>query len=153
MTFRSIHHPEGAPAALVYGRALARPLLFCATPVMLGALAAALQGGPVLRFLWIGLPAALLAATAWTHFRLGRTLAEIHVREDAAALRTVAACLWSDAPPAWQPVHDLRVTDSLIQTSIGHQAYELPRAEWPNHEVLLQALKQARSHTRRIPAT
>lgn len=119
---------------------------------MLGALAAVLQGRAALEFLWIGLPAALLIATLWTHFHLRRTLAEIRVREGAAALRTVAECLWSSSPPAWQPVHDLRTTGTVIQTSIGHQAYELPHAEWPDHEALLSALKQVRHSARRVPA-
>ena len=158
-TFKSVHHPDGTPAALVYGRALARPLLACALPVMIGALAVALQGRDALAFVVAGLPAALLVATAWTHFHLRRTPAEIRVRiaphkgPDEAAVRSVADCLGRLAAPNWRPVLDLRLTKTAIQTSIGRTTYELSHAAWPDHDALLDALQQARDHARRVPVS
>lgn len=149
-TFRSMHHPGAAPAALVYGRALALPLSACVIPLMLIVLAVVLQERPALGLLVYGLPAALLVATAWTHFHLRRTPAAIRVEHPApagrlgrAAVLTVADCLQGRVPPA-RLVVDLRRTRASTQVSVGLDTYDLPDAEWPEHDALLAALRAAR---------
>ncbi len=151
-TFQSNHHPGATPAALVYGRALGVPLSACVIPLMLIALAAVLQEqpAPALGLLVYGLPAALLVATAWTHFHLRRTPAAIRVEHPAptdrlgrAVVLSVADCLQDRLLPA-RLVVDLRRTRTTTQVSIGLDTYELPDAEWPEHDALLGALRAAR---------
>lgn len=141
--FTSTRHPQGAPAALVYGRAIAVPLGACMLPVMLGALAAALQSVSLTPFLLWGAPAALLVASLWTRFHLMRTPAEILVRPDAAAVRSIYDCAHRRGT-VWKRVFDLRTTRRSLEVAIGRDAYELAHAEWPEHEALLEALREAR---------
>ena len=141
--FVSAQHPQGAPAALVYGRALASPLAACVVPIMLLTLAAALQGRFLTLYLYGGLPAALLLAVAWTRLRLARTPAEVRVRSDAAALRTVYDCA-RGRPPRWKRVFDLRQAPASVEVAIGRDTYELRHTDWPEHEALLAALRRAR---------
>ena len=141
--FRSVDHPGTAPPAVVYGRALVRPIGVCMLPVMIGALVAVLQGFPVLSYLLIGFPGAIAVAMLWTHYRMRTTLAEIRVRPDAAALRTVWECARRE-PPAWRRVLDLRTTRSTIEATIGRGTYVLRTARWPEHDALLEALRHAR---------
>lgn len=155
--FRSAAHPQGASAALVYARALVAPLAACTLPVMLGALAAALQGLSVMPFLTAGFPAALLAAWLWARFQLYRTLAEVHVRPcantyAAAAVRTVPECLGAAPRPlVWQRVHDLRAGRAALGLALGRESYTLRQAEWPDFDALREALRQARHHDHVTP--
>ncbi len=158
LRFHSTAHPEGAPAALVYARALVAPLAACALPVMLGALAAALQGLSVLPFLTAGFPAALVAAWLWTRFQLRRTLAEVHIRPEpegrtygAAAVRTVPECLGAAAPLTWRRVHDLRASRGALEVALGRESYTLPHAAWPAFDALREALRQARRYDHAAP--
>ncbi len=141
--FRSVEHPGSAPPALVYGRALVTPIGVCLLPVMIGALVAALQGYPALSYLLVGFPGAIAVAMLWTHYRLRTTLAEIRVRPDAAALRTVWECA-REEPLRWMRVLDLRTNRSAIEATVGRGTYALRTARWPEHEALLEALRQAR---------
>jgi hypothetical protein len=68
--FRSKTHPGSAASGLVFSRLLAPPLAACMIPVMIGALAAALEGYSLWKFLYIGFPGALLVALLWARFRL-----------------------------------------------------------------------------------
>jgi hypothetical protein len=141
--FRSVDHPGTTPPAFVYGRALVRPIGVCMLPVMIGALVAALQGYPALSYLLVGFPGAIAVATLWTHYRLRTTLAEVRVRPDAAALRTIRECA-RDEPPVWQRVLDLRTTRSTLEATIGRGTYTIRTARWPEHDALLEALRHAR---------
>lgn len=141
--FASTQHPQGAGAALVYGRALVLPLAACVVPVMLLTLAAALQGRFLAPYLYGGWPAAFLLAVVWTRLRLARTPAEVRVRSDAAALRTVLDCALG-RPPRWQRVFDLRQAPASVEMALGRDAYELRHEDWPEHEALLTALRRAR---------
>lgn len=142
--FRSAHHPGDAPSALIYGRALVRPLGACMLPVMIGATTAVLEQLAVLPYLTWGAPAALLAAMAWTRFRLGTTVAEIHIRTGQAAVRSVHDCLWTRAALIWNPIHDIRKDADVLHVTIGWETYTLPYEEWPDHQALLDALQSAR---------
>ncbi len=141
--FRSLMHPGTASPALVYGRALVTPIGTCLLPVMIGALVAALQGFPALSYLLFGFPGAISVAAVWTHYRLRTVIAEIQVSPDMAALRTVWECA-REEPPSWRRVLDLRLTRTTTEATIGRGAYVLRKARWPEHEKLLEALRQAR---------
>lgn len=141
--FISEDHPQGLPTTLVVGRALAAPLGTCAVPVMLVTLAAALQERELMPFLLWGMPAALLVASLWTRFHLMRTPAEVLVRTDAAAVRSIYDCAQRRGAQ-WKRVFDLRTTRHSLEVAIGRDAYELAHKQWPEHEALLAALKEAR---------
>ena len=64
MTFRSVHHPGSASRALVAARAQSGPVAFALLCVMVVALAAALQGYPVLKPLLFIVPGVYTAAAA-----------------------------------------------------------------------------------------
>lgn len=145
--FRSTHHPGGAPSALIYGHALVRPLGACMIPVMIGITTAVLEQLSILPYLTWGVPAAMLTAIGWTRFRLGTTVAEVHVRTGQAAVRSVHDCLWSHAPLIWDPIHDLRKGSDALYLTVGWETYALPYAEWPDHQALLDELQSARHAT------
>lgn len=149
--FKSRAHPEGSSAPLVFGAAVVRPLALGMLPLMVVTLVAVLEGDPVVPYLVWGFPAVLLLATLWTGFRLRRTVAEVHVAAESAALRTVWECLQEKTPPQeppqdWKPVVDLRKGRSSFSLALGDTVYELDDADWPELPALLRALQRAR-HT------
>jgi hypothetical protein len=143
--FRSRHHPGSNDRAWVVASTLVQPIAICMLPVMVGALIAVLEGFAVLPFLTVGFPLALALAMAWTLFQLFGTIAEVHVRSGAAAVRTVSQVLRAPtASPDWQPIYELRTGASTLVLALGDATYELPRRHWPNADVLLEALRAAR---------
>ncbi len=143
--FKSIHHPGDTPAALVYGQALVAPLGFFTLPVMIAATAAALQHRPLLPFLAWGLPAALLAATVWTRFRLGATAAEVRVRNHQASVRSVHDCLGAAPDDHWQWIHEIRSGSDALIVTMGFETHRFHYDAWPEHRALLDALRSARA--------
>ena len=141
--FYSTAHPAGTPASLVWARALVRPLAAALVPVMLVTLAAALEGASLLPFLLGGFPVATVAAMLWTRYHLAQTVAEIHVREREAAVRTVAEVL-GHGRLAWRPVLDLRKTKTTFVVALGRTQHEFDDADWPDVRHLLDALQRAR---------
>jgi hypothetical protein len=115
-------------------------------PVMIGATVEALRGGVLLPYLLWGSPAAVLVALAWTRFRLGTIPAEICVRSDQAALRSVNDCL-RGYPPDWGRVLDLRENSEGLSVAIGWNTYMLRPGAWPNYHALRDALEHARHPT------
>ena len=149
--FQSAHHPGDAPASLVYARWLPRPVAACVLPVMIAALALALQGDPVLNLMIWGLPAGLGLATAWARFQLGKTLAEVHVRGEQAAVRSVQECLGQPAPLAWDRIYEIRKTAGELVVTFGWDTHHLPYADWPDHHALTEALRAARHEATSAP--
>ncbi|GIV61146.1 MAG: hypothetical protein KatS3mg044_0012 [Rhodothermaceae bacterium] len=141
--FRSTEHPGGASPALVYGRALVRPIGACMLPVMIGALLAVLEGAAALPWLVAGFPAALVTAMLWTHLRLRTTPAEVQVVPGGAALRSVWECA-RDLPARTARILDLRTTPDALLVTLDYTSYALPYRAWPDHEALLSALQEAR---------
>ena len=143
--FRSVHHPDDKPRPLVYGRALAAPLLFCFLPVMIAATAAALQQQPIAPFLTWGAPSAFGAAIIWTRYQLSATPAEVHVRDHEAAVRSVHDCLGTSQSLHWEWIHEIRVGPGALIVTMGFETYRFPRGIWPNNRSLRQALEAAQS--------
>lgn len=124
---------------------IVHPLAVCMLPVMIGALIAVLEGYPVLPFLTVGFPLAMILAMTWTVFQVFGTIAEVHVRPGAAAVRTVSEVLRSPSPSLmWKPIYELRKASSMIVVALGDATYELPRRQWPETDTLLDALRAAR---------
>ncbi|GMQ83104.1 MAG: hypothetical protein BMS9Abin05_2583 [Rhodothermia bacterium] len=109
-------------------------------PVMIGALISMLERRPVLPYLYVGFPLALGVAAIWTTINSGRKLAEIHLRPDAIAVRTL---LGSASPPdelSWYRLLDVRASDSEIKITVGYDIFNLEREYWPEFESLKSEL-------------
>jgi hypothetical protein len=142
-TFESIHHPGSRSWTRVVGGALVRPIAATVLPVMIVVTTRALQLGVIWPYVAWGFPAALLVASAWTRFKLGRQIAEIRLQPGQAAVRSVHDVLVG-ARPDWQALHDVRVTARSLTVSVGWAAFELAGSEWPRFEALQNALEAAR---------
>jgi hypothetical protein len=146
--FRSKTHPGSAASGLVFSRLLAPPLAACMIPVMIGALAAALEGYSLWKFLYIGFPGALLVALLWARFRLQATPVEIFVDHDRAAVRTAWDLIRRPGVLDWFPVLDVRRDEAVLTMTLGLDVYELTYDDWPDGELLVEALRQARRLSR-----
>jgi hypothetical protein len=142
-TFTSTAHPGDASWQRVAGRAFVRPFTVCILPIMIGALLTVLQGYPALLYLLIGFPVAILVAASWTLFRMQATVAEIHVRPGAAAVRSIWDCAHNRALQ-WMPIFELRTEKQNLTVALGDTTYELDGASWPDAQALLATLQQAR---------
>lgn len=140
LTFRSKAHPHSMPRAVVYGRALVRPIAACMLPVMILTLVGVLEGVQILPGLLWASGAALLIASAWTSFRLQRQVAVIRISSEFASAQTVSDVL-NDVPPRWQQVLDVRDYGTWAHVTIGLTPFELDRAEWDQYYELISALK------------
>ncbi len=107
---------------------------------MVAALFAALRGSTPLYYLVAGVPVAFLVASAWARFQLSTTVAEIYVRHDQAATKTIWECVRGRKSPVWHPVLDLRTTGDAVSVTIGDAQYTLPDKQWENPRGLLNAL-------------
>lgn len=148
--FTSKYHPGSASRPLVFGRWLVRPLAMILLPVMIITLVVALQGYPILGFLYYGFPLGVGLAWIWTWYVLQTTLATIIVDEEAIAVKSV----WQQAEypptsPAWERLFDLRQDRESITMSLGLQSYDLSLQNWQDADVLLKALIRVRHATRR----
>lgn len=145
--FTSTYHPGSASRSLVFGRWFVRPLAMTLLPLMIATLIAALQGYPILGFLYYGFPSAMLLAWLWTWHVVRTTLATIYVRQDAVATQTV----WQAAAhlaPDWEQLFDVRRAKHDVTLTIGLRSYDLNLREWSNAETLMQALIDIRHATR-----
>ncbi len=140
LTFTSEAHPRSLPWAVVYGRALVRPIASCMLPVMILTLVAVLEGARILPGLLWASGAALLVASMWTSFRLQREVAEISVRSDVACIRTVWEVL-NEPRAEWHQVLDVRDYGTWAHVTVGYASYELDRGRWNQYTELVVALK------------
>lgn len=124
-------------------RALGRPIAVCMLPVMIVTVVAVLQGYPVIPYVWFGSGVALLLASLWTTFRLQRDLAEIHVHQAFAAVRSVWDVSQQTRELRWYRVLDLRDYRTWSLATIGLTSYEINWDEWPEYEQLKEALREA----------
>jgi hypothetical protein len=141
-TFRSVAHPDGRPARVVYAQWIVAPLGACTLPIMIGATASALEGNPVWGYLVWGFPVALIAASIWTHFSLATTPAELHLRAGQCAVQSVYDVLY-DRPLRWSTLYDVRVSTDLLEISVGWTTRVCRRTEWPEFSRLREASRQA----------
>lgn len=146
--FRSRWHPGPTSFEWAFTQALASPMAACSLPIMIAALLAALQGYPILPFLTIGFPLAIVTALLWTAFRLALLPAELHVRRYTVAYRTVWDTLRHDTPRRWQRVLDLRLMQGRLTVALDDETLELRRSDWPSFDALLGRLQHARDMTR-----
>lgn len=153
IAFQSRAFPEAANWGVVYARALVRPVAACLLPVVLTTLVVALQGYPVQPFVWWMSGAALALASAWTTFRLQRTVAEIRIDGPLAWVRTIADCVRDPRGrhSEWEPVHDMRDYGRWCFVTVGLSSYTIEQDDWPFYEVLRDALRDAYVRQRYLP--
>lgn len=117
---------------------------------MIVGLVAALEGLPLVPYLFYGFGAAILVAFVWTSIHLRTVVGEIHVSDTAVWLRSVQACTqWVDEED-WQPLYDLRKTKTTVILGIGSRMVELADADWPQTDALLEALQRPLHHQRQV---
>lgn len=141
--FHSVHHPGAAPPPLVYARALIRPLGACMLPVMIVATVLVLSRVDALIFVAWASPAAYLVASGWTAYNLGRTPAEMVVTEDSAALRSIWQVARGKESDTGGQVFWFRDDGTVLNVSIGRVVVSLHPDEWPEGDVLANALDRA----------
>ncbi|HIG76363.1 MAG TPA: hypothetical protein EYQ24_17840 [Bacteroidetes bacterium] len=142
MTFRSVHHPGSASRALVAARAQAGPVAFALLCVMIVALAAALQGYPVLRPLMLIVPGVYACAAAVGMYVVQRRPAEVVVAGASGAIRSV----WEvsgDGPALLVPVHSAMPRREGLVVGIGDEVITLRPEDWPQLEDVHRALAEA----------
>ena len=150
---KSVRHPGTRSRGYVFSAHLIRPLAACMLPVMIGALISMLEGLPVLQYLYVGFPLALGVAAIWTAINTERKLAEIHLRPDAIAVRTI---LGSASPPdelSWYRLLDVRSSDSEIKITVGYDIFQLEREYWPEFESLKSELTNTLYQSQDLPNT
>lgn len=117
---------------------------------MVAGLVAALEGLPLLPYLFYGFGGAILVAFAWTGIYLRTVTAEIQVSGTSVWLRSVHECTRWTRSEDWQPLYDLRKTTSTIILGVGGRVVELADADWPQTEELLDALRRPLLHQRHL---
>lgn len=141
--FQSVHHPGDKSAVRVYGEALVAPLGACMLPLMIMATIQVLQHIDPLPYVLALAPVAILLAITWTRFRLSSKAAELHTYPGMAALRSIEDVLQNRSLD-WRPVFDVREAPDRLHVTMGHETHTLPDADWPGHDVLLDALRSSR---------
>lgn len=140
-TIRSRRHPDGRSRPMVFTAALVRPLGVCMMPVMLITLAAMLQGNPVLSALYVWFPVALAVAGAWTWIRVRDVIVEIHLTDDAVAVRSLMDAAEPQAPLSWRRLLDARVEGGTrLTVTLGHEEFRLFRSDWAHADDLFTSL-------------
>lgn len=144
--FRSVAHPRGASAALVYSRAMVPALGATFVPLMLAVMAATLAGQRIWPHVFWGAGVALAVAWGWAQFQVRRTPAEMRVRpsQQVAAVRSVRGVLRGDAPD-WRPLVRVRPerVPPALRVHLGDTSYRLFQRRWPRFDVLGDALRRA----------
>ncbi len=114
----------------MFASELVRPLGVCMLPVMVVTLFAMLEGQQVLAAIYVGFPAALLLASAWTWIRIRDIIVEIHVGEDRIAVRSLYAAAAPEKDLHWSRLLDARRESSRVSLQIGHEEFRLDEKDW-----------------------
>lgn len=112
-------------------------------PVMIAGLSSVLQGYSVLLVLYIGFPAAILVAGAWTHVRIGDEIVELHFRDKDLALRSLLAAAEPKKELLWYRILDVQRDINNVRITLGHEFYRILLSEWPEREFLMGHLESA----------
>ena len=147
MTFESWHAPGDAARVVVLLRAQSDALAWASFAVMTVTLAAVLQGSAVLVPFAVGMAAAFVGSALVAGSRLRRVPARIEVAGASARLWSV----WDAAPPAHPPaaeaVWEARLVHGELVVSLGDAVETFQRADWPDFDGLVEALRLAAVQT------
>lgn len=143
MIFRSIHHPGDVSRAWLAVQAQARPVAMALLVVMTVGLAAALQGQNILWPFVIGAAVAYMVAAVVGQNRVLRTPAQIEVFGSTAAVQSMWEAASEPIQPAPAYVSSTRLAHGELTVGIGDSVESFHRADWPEFDALVQALRQA----------
>ncbi|PEN09550.1 hypothetical protein CRI93_02120 [Longimonas halophila] len=138
--FQHIDHPGDASVAVLYSRAVGRPVGWLMLPVMVGALVQALQGAPIFPEAFVAAVGALLVASGWTHFQLRNRVVEIRLTGHRIALRT-AFDVARDAPVTWEPLLRAKRQRAGLHLYVGDRTLHLDPNDWPAYSRLKTAVR------------
>ena len=143
VTFRSRHDPGEASRAAVLFRAQTESLAWGAFGLMTVTLAAVLEGASVWLPFFAGLALVVGASALVARGRLDRTPARLEVGGGTARLWSV----WEAASPRARPealgVYEARLVRGELVVSLGDAVESLHRADWPDFEALVDAVRAA----------
>lgn len=142
MTFRSVHHPGSASRAMVAAKAQSGPVAFALLCVMVVALAAALQGYPVLKPLLFIVPGVYTAAAAVGMYVVQRRPAEVIVAGSKGAIRS-AWDVTGAGPTLLVPIHSAMPRREGLVVGLGDEVVTLRPEDWPQLEEVHRALADA----------
>ncbi len=141
--FESWHAPGDTARVAVLLRAQSDALAWASFAVMTVTLAAVLQGSMVLVPFAVGMAAAFGGSALVASARLRRLPARIEVSEATARLWSV----WDAAGPPRRPeaeaVWETRLVRGELEISLGDAVETLARADWPDFDGLVEALRAA----------
>ncbi len=137
--FQHIDHPGDASVAVLYSRAVGRPVGWLMLPVMVGALVQALQGAPIFPEALMAAAGALLVASGWTHFHLRNRVVEVRAHGNRIALRT-AFDVARDAPVTWEPLLRAKRQRAGLHLYVGDRTLHLTPDDWPAYSRLKSAV-------------
>ncbi len=144
--FESWHAPGDAARVAVLLRAQSDALAWASFAVMTVTLAAVLQGSAVLVPFAVGMAAAFVGSALVASARLRRMPARVEVVDATACLWSV----WDASAPAHRPdaeaVWEARLVRGELVVSLGDAVETLARADWPDFDGLVEALREAAVH-------
>ena len=138
--FRHADHPGSTSVALLYSRAVGRPVGWLMLPVMIGVLVQALQGASIFPEAFVAAAGALLVASGWTHFQLRNRVMEIRVQGRRIALRT-AFDVARNAPTTWEPLLRAKRRQAELHLYVGDRTLQLRPEDWPAYGRLSSAVQ------------
>jgi hypothetical protein len=144
--FRSSAHPAFRSRANIFSARMAVPMGVCMLPVMILGLAAVLQGQSVLAHLYIGFPAALSVAAAWTFVRVRDVIVELHFRESDVGIRSLVSAASPTRPVKWFRLLDVKSESDGIRLTLGHEFFSIDLSQWPEQNNLRRHLLLAAGH-------
>lgn len=97
-----------------------------------------LEGNPVLSFLFVGFPIALVIASIWTWIRVRGIVCEIHVSGSKIALRSVHEAAAPTENLIWHYPLDVQSKLSGATITLGLEEYSLVKSDWSEWNELLQ---------------
>ena len=143
MTFRSVHHPGGASRPWLAVEAQARPVALALLAVMTVGLAAALQGRSILWPFVTGAAVAYALAAAVGLNRLVTTPAAVRVDGARAAVQSVWQAASEPRAAELATVSSARLAYGELSAGIGDTVVTFDRADWPEFDALVGALRAA----------
>ncbi len=143
MTFRSVHHPGAVARPWLALQAQARPVALALLAVMTVGLAAALEGQPILWPFVTGAAIAYGLAASVTQYRLTTLLAQVEVVGAQAAPQSVWQAAAEPVAAPFEGVSSARLAHGELTAGIGDTVVSFERADWPEFDALVEALRAA----------
>ena len=149
MTFQSVHHPGAVSRPWLAVQAQARPVAIALLLVMTVGLAAALRGQPILWPFVTAAAGAYAVAASATQYRLATVPARVEVVGARAAVQSVWQAATEPVEPPFESVSSARLAYGELTAGIGDTVVSFERADWPEFDALVEALRGAARESER----